>query len=135
MLLGDLLTAVQEKIPLKIVVFNNGTLGFVELEMKVEGMLDAFTDLKNPDFGRLAEVIGFKGWTIEHNEQLEPAILEFLQHPGPALLDVRVNRSELVMPPQVEPGMVLGTMLYGVKAVLSGRAGDVVDMLESNFIK
>lgn len=135
MLLGDLLTAVQEKIPLKIVVFNNGTLGFVELEMKVEGLLDAFTELQNPDFGKLAEVIGFRGWTIDHNKDLEPAILEFLAHPGPALLDVRVNRSELVMPPQIEPGMVLGTMLYGVKAALSGRAADVVDMLESNFIK
>jgi pyruvate dehydrogenase (quinone) len=135
MLLGDLLTAIQEKIPLKIVVFNNGTLGFVELEMKVEGLLNAFTDLQNPDFGKLAEVIGFRGWTIEHNEKLEPALLEFLAHPGPALLDVHVNRTELVMPPHIEPGMVLGTMLYGAKAVLSGRAHDVVDMLESNFLK
>lgn len=135
MLLGDLLTVIQEKIPLKIVVFNNGTLGFVELEMKVEGLLDSFTELQNPDFGKLAEVIGFRGWTIDHNENLEAALLEFLAHPGPALLDVRVNRSELVMPPQIQPGMVLGTMLYGVKAVLSGRANDVVDLLESNFIK
>ena len=135
MLLGDLLTAIQEKIPLKIVVFNNGTLGFVELEMKVEGMLNAFTDLQNPDFGKLAEVIGFRGWTIDHNEQLEPAILEFLAHPGPALLDVHVNRTELVMPPKIEPSMVFGTVLYGVKAVLGGRTGDVVDLLESNFLK
>jgi pyruvate dehydrogenase (quinone) len=135
MLLGDLLTAIQEKIPLKIVVFNNGTLGFVELEMKVEGLLNAFTDLQNPDFGKLAEVIGFRGWTVDHNEKLEPAILEFLAHPGPALLDVHVNRTELVMPPRIEPGMVLGTVLYGAKAVLSGRAHDVIDMLESNFLK
>jgi pyruvate dehydrogenase (quinone) len=135
MLLGDLLTAIQEKIPFKIVVFNNGTLGFVELEMKVEGLLNAYTDLQNPDFGKLAEVIGFRGWTIEHNEKLEPGILEFLACPGPALLDVHVNRTELVMPPHIEPGMVLGTMLYGAKAVLSGRAHDVVDMLESNFLK
>ena len=135
MLLGDLLTAIQEKIPLKIVVFNNGTLGFVELEMKVEGLLNAFTDLQNPDFGKLAEVIGFRGWTVDHNEKLEPAILEFLAHPGPALLDVHVNRTELVMPPRIEPGMVFGTVLYGAKAVLSGRAHDVIDMLESNFLK
>jgi pyruvate dehydrogenase (quinone) len=135
MLLGDLLTAIQENIPLKIVVFNNGTLGFVELEMKVEGLLNAFTDLQNPDFGKLAEVIGFRGWTIDHNEKLEPAILEFLAHPGPALLDVHVNRTELVMPPKIEPGMVLGTVLYGAKAVLSGRAHDVVDLIESNFLK
>jgi pyruvate dehydrogenase (quinone) len=135
MLLGDLLTAIQEKIPLKIVVFNNGTLGFVELEMKVEGLLNAFTDLQNPDFGKLAEVIGFRGWTVDHNEKLERAILEFLAHPGPALLDVHVNRTELVMPPRIEPGMVFGTVLYGAKAVLSGRAHDVIDMLESNFLK
>ena len=135
MLLGDLLTAIQEKIPLKIVVFNNGTLGFVELEMKVEGLLNAFTDLQNPDFGKLAEIIGFRGWTVDHNEKLEPAILEFLAHPGPALLDVHVNRTELVMPPRIEPGMVLGTVLYGAKAVLSGRAHDVIDMIESNFLK
>ncbi|WP_158755974.1 thiamine pyrophosphate-dependent enzyme [Dyella sp. S184] len=135
MLLGDLLTAIQEKIPLKIVVFNNGTLGFVELEMKVEGLLNAFTDLQNPDFGKLAEIIGFRGWTVDHNEKLEPAILEFLAHPGPALLDVHVNRTELVMPPRIEPGMVLGTVLYGAKAVLSGRAHDVIDLIESNFLK
>lgn len=135
MLMGDMLTAVQENIPLKIVVFNNGTLGFVELEMKVEGLLDAYTDLKNPDFGKLSEAMGFRGWTVHRNEELQAAILEFLAEPGPALIDVHVNRSELVMPPQVEAGMVLGTMLYGAKAVLSGRAGDVIDLLESNFIK
>lgn len=135
MLLGDLLTAIQEDIPLKIVVFNNGTLGFVELEMKVEGLLNAFTDLKNPDFGKLANVIGFRGWTVDHNEQLEPVIKEFLAYDGPALLDVRVNRTELVMPPHIEPSMVFGTVLYGAKAVLSGRVGDVVDLVESNFLK
>jgi pyruvate dehydrogenase (quinone) len=135
MLLGDLLTAIQEKIPLKVVVFNNGTLGFVELEMKIEGLLNAFTDLQNPDFGKLAEVIGFRGWTIGHNEQLEPALLEFLSHPGPALIDVHVNRTELIMPPHIEPRVVFGAVLYWAKAVLSGRAKDVVDLVETNFLK
>lgn len=135
MLLGDLLTAIQEKIAIKIVVFNNGSLGFVEIEMKVEGLLNAYTDLLNPDFGRLAEVIGFHGRTITRNEELEPALAELLAHPGPALLDVRVNRTELVMPPHIEPGMVLGTMLYGAKAVLDGRTHDVVDMIGSNFLR
>lgn len=135
MLLGDLLTAIQEKIALKIVVFNNGTLGFVEIEMKVEGLLNAYTDLINPDFGKLAEVIGFRGRTITRNEDLEQALVELLAHPGPALLDVRVNRTELVMPPHIELGMVLGTMLYGAKAVLGGHAHDVVDMIESNFVR
>jgi pyruvate dehydrogenase (quinone) len=135
MLLGDLLTAVQEDIPIKVVVFNNGSLGFVELEMKVEGILDAYTDLKNPDFAKLADAIGYRGWKVEHNENLEGALQEFLAHPGPALLDVKVNRMELVMPPHIEVGQVAGMALYSVKAVLTGRGRDVVDMLESNFVK
>jgi pyruvate dehydrogenase (quinone) len=135
MLLGDLLTAVQEEIPIKVVVFNNATLGFVELEMKVDGLLDAYTDLKNPDFAALAEVIGFRGWRVERNENLEDAVMAFLAHPGPALLDVHVNRMELVMPPQIEAGQVAGTALYSVKAILSGRPGDVFDLIESNFLQ
>ncbi|MBS0380945.1 MAG: ubiquinone-dependent pyruvate dehydrogenase [Proteobacteria bacterium] len=132
MLLGDLLTAVQENIPLKIVVFNNGTLGFVELEMKVEGLLDAYTGLRNPDFGKLAEVMGLRGWTVERGEQLEPAMHQFLAEDGPALLDVHVNRNELVMPPKIEPAMALGTVIYGAKAIMEGRAREVVEMLDSN---
>jgi pyruvate dehydrogenase (quinone) len=133
MMLGDLLTAVQEEIPIKVVVFNNGSLGFVELEMKVEGMVNAYTDLKNPDFARLAEVIGFAGWRVETNADLEDAVKAFLAHPGPALIDVKVNRNELVVPPKVEASMVSGTILYGAKALLSGHGGDVIDLLESNL--
>jgi len=135
MLLGDLLTAVQEKIPIKVVVYNNSTLGFVELEMKVEGLLNAYTDLENPDFAKLAEVVGFRGWRVERNEDLEASVIAFLAHPGPGLLDVKVNRMELVMPPQVEASQVIGMALYSVKAVLSGRPNDVVELIESNFIE
>jgi pyruvate dehydrogenase (quinone) len=135
MLLGDLLTAVQERIPIKVVVYNNGALDFVELEMKVEGLLDAYTDLQNPDFSKLAEVIGLRGWRVERNEELEAAVVAFLAHPGPALLDVKVNRMELVMPPQVEASQVFGMALYSVKAVLGGRAGEVVELLKSNFME
>lgn len=135
MLLGDLLTAVQEDIPIKVVVYNNGALGFVEIEMKVEGLLDSYTDLHNPDFARLAEVIGFRGWRVEKNQDLEAAVAAFLAHPGSALLDVRVNRAELVMPPRIEAAQVLGTALYSVKAVLNGRAGDVADLIETNFLE
>ncbi len=134
MLLGDLLTAVQEKIPIKVVVYDNGSLGFVELEMKVEGLLNAYTDLENPDFAKLAEVIGFAAWRVERNEDLEAAVIAFLAHPGPALLDVKVNRVELVMPPEVSASQVLGTALYSAKAILAGRAGDVVDLVESNLV-
>jgi pyruvate dehydrogenase (quinone) len=135
MMLGDLLTAVQEQILIKVVIFNNGTLGFVELEMRVEGLLDAHTDLKNPDFSTLAEVIGFHGWKVDCSEGLENALVAFLAHPGSALLDVKVKRSELVFPPHVEAKMVLGTILYGAEAVLSGRLGDVTDLLGSNFVR
>jgi pyruvate dehydrogenase (quinone) len=135
MLLGDLLTAIQENIAVKVVVYNNGTLGFVELEMKVEGLLDSFTDLQNPNFAELARVIGFESWRVERNEDLEAAVIAFLAHPGPALLDVKVNRMELVMPPEVEFAQVAGTALYAAKAVLAGRTRDVVDLVESNFFE
>lgn len=129
MLLGDLMTAVQEKLPIKVVVYNNASLNFVE----VEGLLDNYTDLLNPDFARLAEVIGFYGQKVERAEQLPDAVRAFLAHPGPALLDVKVNRTELVMPPKVEFSQVAGTMLYSAKAVLGGRSSDVVDLIKDNF--
>ncbi len=134
MLLGDLLTAVQEEIPIKVVVFNNGTLGFVEMEMKVEGLLDTWTKLKNPDFALLARVVGFAGWRVEHADDLEPAVRAFLDHDGPALLDVRVNGMELVMPPVIEASQAVSTALYAAKATLSGRVGDVVELARSNFL-
>ncbi len=135
MLLGDLLTAVQEKLPIKVVVFNNGSLNFVELEQKVEGLLDNYTDLKNPDFGRLAEVIGFHGRTVTRSEDLEEAVQDFLAQRGPALLDVHTSRAELVMPPQIEAKQVAGTALYAAKAVLNGRFDDVKHLLVDNFLK
>lgn len=135
MLLGDLLTAVQENLPIKVVVYNNGSLSFVELEQKVEGLLDNYTDLKNPDFGRLAEVIGFHGRTVTRSEDLEEAVQDFLSQRGPALLDVHTSRAELVMPPQIEAKQVAGTALYAAKAVLNGRFDDVKHLLVDNFLK
>ena len=99
MLLGDLLTAVQEKLPIKVVVYDNGPLGFVELEQKVEGLLDAYTDLKNPDFAKVAEAMGLWARRVEHPDDLEGAVQAWLAAPGPALLDVLTDRYELVMPP------------------------------------
>lgn len=134
MLLGDLLTAVQENLPIKVIVYNNGSLGFVEMEQKVEGLLDAYTDLKNPDFARVAAAIGFYGRRVEHADELDEAVRDVLSQPGPALLDVKVNRYELVMPPKVEMGQVLHTALYSAKAVLAGRGGDVEKLVRSNFL-
>ena len=129
MLLGDLITAVQEKISIKIAVFNNGTLGFVELKMKVEGILDAYTNLKNPDFARLAEAIGFHARRVERAEELEAAVREWIAAPGPALLDVVTERMELVMAPKIEFSQVFGTALYSAKAVLGGRVEDVWELV------
>jgi pyruvate dehydrogenase (quinone) len=128
MLMGDLLTAVQEKLPIKICVFNNGALGFVEIEQKVEGLLESFTDLHNPDFSRVAEAVGLWGRRVEWPDDVEDAVKAWLAEPGPALLDVVVARNELVMPPKIEVGQVVGTALYSAKALLAGRFSDVADL-------
>ncbi|HEY4075473.1 MAG TPA: thiamine pyrophosphate-dependent enzyme [Rhizomicrobium sp.] len=133
MLMGDLITAIQEKIPVKLAVFNNGSLGFVELEMKVEGLLDTYTNLENPDFARVADAIGLYGQRVERPEDLEAAVQSWLAHPGPALLDVVTDRMELVMPPKIEAKQVFGTALYSAKAILGGRAEDVVKLVRENL--
>jgi pyruvate dehydrogenase (quinone) len=133
MLLGDLITAIQENIAIKVLVFNNGSLGFVELEQKVEGLLDTYTDLKNPDFSRVAEAIGFHARRVEQPELLEAAVIDWLAQPGPALLDIVTDRMELVFPAKIEPTQVLGMALYSAKAVFAGRAGDVEHLLVENF--
>ncbi len=135
MLLGDMITAIQENIAIKIVVFNNGTLSFVELEQKVEGLLDAYTELKNPDFAKLAEVMGYYSDRVEHSDDLEEAVKAFLAHPGPALLDVTTNRMELVMPPKIEAAYVYSTALSSMKAIAHGRSGEVIELLKNNFLK
>lgn len=135
MLLGDMLTAVQEKLPIKIVVLNNASLNFVEMEQKVDGLVDNYTNLHNPDFGKLAEVMGYKGWTVTRAEELKNAVKLFLACDGPALLDVRTNSYELVMPPKVRASQVANTALYGVKAVMEGRFKDVKNLLVDNFIR
>jgi pyruvate dehydrogenase (quinone) len=135
MLMGDLLTAVQEKLPIKVLVYNNSSLAFVELEQKVEGLLDSYTKLQNPDFGRVAEAIGFWGRRVEDASEVEPAVAAWLAADGPALLDVVVDPFELVMPPHVEAEQVYGAALYSARAVLAGRGGEVAALIEHNFLK
>ncbi|MEE4014951.1 thiamine pyrophosphate-dependent enzyme [Roseibium sp. FZY0029] len=135
MLMGELLTLAQEKIPLKLVVFHNNSLGFVEMEQRVEGLVDHFTGLQNPDLGKLAEACGLAGWHVENSNDLAGAMEAWLRHEGPALLDVKVNHMELVMPPKIEASQVASTALFGVKAVLDGRTREVVDLLRNNFLR
>lgn len=129
MLMGDLLTINQENLPIKMVVVNNGALDFVELEMKAEGLLNHYTDLHNPSFAKIAEAVGIKGIEVKQAAELDQAMQEFLAHPGPALLDVHTNRSELVMPPVVHLENVVGMATYSAKAILNGRIGDVENLI------
>ncbi|RDS84242.1 thiamine pyrophosphate-dependent enzyme [Dyella psychrodurans] len=133
MLLGELLTVIQEDLPIKIVVFDNSKLGFVELEQKSEGMLDTFTRLKNPDFGKVAEAIGLWGKSVCYASEIEEAVQEWLSQPGPALLNVTVNPLELVKPPFVELKPVVGMALYSARAILQGRGADVLELVRENF--
>jgi pyruvate dehydrogenase (quinone) len=134
MLLGDVLTLKQLQLPVKLIVFNNGTLGFVELEMKAVGLLNYGTDLVNPDFAKLAESAGILGLRVEQPEDVESALQKAFDHDGPALVDVLVNRQELSMPPKITAEQALGFTLYMVRAVLSGRGDEVIDLATSNFL-
>lgn len=133
MLMGELITLVQEEVPVKVIVFDNGKLGFVEIEQKAEGILDTFTKLKNPDFGKVAEAIGFWGKTVRKASELDGAIEELLAQPGPALLNVIVNQLEMVRPPMIDPKPVMGMALYSARAILHGRGADVLEMLRENI--
>src|SRR5260370_26928762 len=108
MLLGDVLTTVQENLPIKIAVYDNGKLGFVELEQKGEGLLPTYTNLINPDFGKVAEAMGLWGKTVSKAEELEGAVAEWLREPGPALLNVQVAPMELGRPAFIAPAAVCG---------------------------
>ncbi|MCP5347826.1 MAG: thiamine pyrophosphate-binding protein [Gammaproteobacteria bacterium] len=135
MLMGDLLTLVQEKLAVKLLVYNNGSLGFVEMEQRVEGLLDTFTGLQNPNFADLAEVCGLRGWRVEKAGDLEQAMKQWLAAEGPVILDVRVNRLELVMPPKVKTEEVASTALFGIKAILDDRGREVIALLRDNFLR
>ena len=135
MLMGDLLTIRQYKLPVKIVIFNNGQLGFVALEMKVQGYPPFATDLDNPDFALMAEAIGIKGITVKTPDRVAPAIAEALAHPGPVVLDMYVNPSELSMPPSVKLEQAKGFSLYMFRQILDGNLDEVVDTLKTNFLQ
>jgi pyruvate dehydrogenase (quinone) len=135
MMLGDLLTLRQLKLPVKLIVFNNGSLGFVELEMKAVGLIDYGTDLVNPDFAKLAESADILGVRVEKPEELRPALTKALTHDGPALIDVLVNRQELSMPPTISLDQAFGFSLYLIRAVLSGRGDEVIDLATTNLMR
>jgi pyruvate dehydrogenase (quinone) len=135
MLLGDLLTLRQLNLPVKVVVFNNGSLGFVELEMKAAGWVSYGTDLLNPNFAKLAESAEIKGIRVETPEEVRPALQTAFAHDGPCLVDVKVNRQELSMPPTITAEQALGFSLYMVRAVFNGKGDEVIDLAKTNLIR
>ncbi|MGO4568335.1 ubiquinone-dependent pyruvate dehydrogenase [Rhizobium sp. 2YAF20] len=133
MMMGDFLTLIQMELPVKVIVLNNGTLGFVEMEMKAGGFLDVGCDLKNPNFAAMAEAMGVKGIRVERPGDLEPSLREALAHDGPALVDVVSARQELVMPPKTTIGEAYNFGLFMMTAVLDGRANQLVDLAKVNL--
>ncbi|HZX86040.1 MAG TPA: thiamine pyrophosphate-dependent enzyme, partial [Reyranella sp.] len=122
------------KIPLKVVVFNNGVLGFVALEMKAAGFVDTGVDLQNPDFAAMARAMGIHAIRVEDPGDLPGAVKDILDHPGPALLDVVTATQELSMPPTIGIEQMKGFSLWVLRAVMSGRGDAVVDLAKTNLL-
>jgi pyruvate dehydrogenase (quinone) len=135
MLMGDVLSLRQLNAPVKIIVFKNDSLAFVELEMRAAGILDFGTDLQNPNFAKMAEGAGLLGLTAETPNQVRPMIAQALKHDGPALVEVVVDRQELSMPPTITAEQVKGFSLFTLKAVLSGRGDEIIDLAKVNLFR
>jgi pyruvate dehydrogenase (quinone) len=135
MLLGELLTVVQEKVPIKIVVYDNGKLGFVDIEQKAAGLMPVYTDLVNPDFGAVARAMGLWGRHVARAGELEESVKAWLAEPGPAVLHVKVKPMQLVTPPSpfVSPEAVVGMAVYSARAMLQGKGHDVWEMMVENI--
>jgi pyruvate dehydrogenase (quinone) len=135
MLMGDLLSLRQLQSPVKVIVFKNNALAFVELEMKAAGILEFATDLHNPNFAKMAEAAGLLGLTAETPDQVRPMITQALKHDGPALVEVLVHRQELSLPPKISLEQVTGFGLFMLKAVLSGHGDEIIDLAEINLFR
>jgi len=132
-LLGELITLRQMHLPVKVVVFNNGALSFVELEMKAAGIVNYGTDLDNPDFAGIARSIGLLGETVENGGELEGALRAAFDHEGPALVDVRTARQELSLPPRVTLEQAKGFGLFAMRTILSGGGDEIVELAKTNL--
>lgn len=134
MLMGDVITLVQEKLPVKVVIFNNGVLGFVAMEMKAAGFVGLGTHLDNPDFAAMARAMGILGVRVEDPGDLPGAVAQVLKHDGPAVLDVVTATQELSMPPTIGIEQAKGFGLWMIRAVMSGRGDEVLDLAKQNLL-
>ncbi|WP_440978539.1 ubiquinone-dependent pyruvate dehydrogenase [Sphingomonas pseudosanguinis] len=135
MLMGDMLTAVQMRLPIKVVVFNNASLGFVQMEQKAAGYVDTNVSLQNPDFAAIAREMGYLGVRVTRSDALEAALRQAFAHDGPALVDVVTETQELIMPPKIQAEQVKGFSLYAARAVLSGRGDEVLELARANLFR
>ena len=133
MMIGDLMTIVQYRLPVKIVVFNNRSLGMVRLEMEVAGIPDLETDLLNPDFAKLAEAVGMSSVTIREPGDVRSQLEKAFQQDGPVLVSIWTDPDALAMPPKLEWSQVKGYALYMGRMMLSGRMDEVLNMISSNY--
>jgi len=133
MLLGDLATISQYNLPIKIIVFNNRSLGMVKLEMEVAGLPDWQTDMHNPDFAMVAQAMGIKGITVKDPDDVKQAIREALSFKGPALVNILTDPNALAMPPKIEFEQVKGMALSMTKLILNGRMDEVLDTVKANY--
>lgn len=135
MLMGDFISLSQMQLPVKIIIHNNGVLGFVAMEMKVAGFLTAGTDLHNPNFAAIANAAGIKGIRVEKSEDLDSALKEAFAHDGPVVVDVLTAKQELSMPPEIAAQEAKGFSLYMLKAIMSGRGDEVVQLVKTNWLR
>jgi pyruvate dehydrogenase (quinone) len=133
MLLGELITLRQMHLPVKVIVFNNGALSLVELEMKAAGFVNYGTDLDNPDFAGIARAIGLSGTTVEHADELEEALRAAFAHDGPAVVDVHVARQELSIPPKITLEQAKGFGLFAMRTILSGKGDQIIEVAKTNL--
>ena len=135
MMMGEFITLVQAGLNVKVIVLNNGTLGFVEMEMKANGFLDTGCELKNPNFAAMAEAMGVKGIRVEQPQQLRAALSEAFAHDGPVLMDVVSARQELAMPPKTTLDEAAHFGMFMIKAVLDGRGSQLIDLARTNLTR
>jgi pyruvate dehydrogenase (quinone) len=135
MLFGELVTLRQSSLPVKVIVFNNSSLNFVELEMKAAGIVTFGTDLVNPNFAAVAESMGLFGRRVEHPRELEQALADAFSHDGPALVDVVTARQELSIPPTITAEQAKGFSLYAIRTVLAGRTDELHDLFTTNVAR
>jgi len=135
MLMGDFLTIRQYNIKTKLVIFNNSSLGFVAIEMKAGGFLYENTDLENPNFAAMANAVGIKGISVEKPQELESAVDEFLKYDGAAVLDVKVAKQELTMPPKIKLEQAKGFGIYMLRAIINGKGDELIEIAKENLIR